>query len=147
MSSCFDFQSWPNGTVDNNPVAKNPCLWGISDTEIFTVKRTRSKLKLILQLEIDDDGTWRNIHIGPSGLEAQYVIQNSTPAFYVDFLVDPRVQPLTWDSPSHSPHTSCLKCVPMASFWNQRLIVKHSDHLTAALAAKVLQAMHLDGTD
>ena len=104
--------------------------------------------KLILQLEIDDDGTCRDTYIGPSGLEAQYVIQKSTPAFYVDFLVDPRVQPLTLDSPNHSPHTSCLKCVNMvlmSSFWDQHLIVKHSDHLTEALAAKVLQATHLDG--
>ena len=63
--------------------------------------------KLITQFEIDDDGTWRNTYIGPSGLEAQYVKLgdwDQTPRRYINFFVDSRVQPLTLDGLNHSPH-------------------------------------------
>ena len=65
--------------------------------------------KLILQYELDDDGTSREIYIGPSGLEAQYVWLgdwDQRPRRYIEFFVDSRVQPLTWDGPIQSPHTS-----------------------------------------
>ena len=81
---------------------------------------------MILQYELDDDGTSRDIYIGQSGLEAQDVDVgdwDQKPRRYVELLVDPRVQPLTSDTPNHSPHSSRKDRVVVlltGLFWGQQ---------------------------